>query len=30
VLQTSPIHEGLCTDPERALDALYREYILGA
>jgi hypothetical protein len=30
VLQTSPIHEGLCTHPERALDALYREYVLGA
>jgi hypothetical protein len=28
VLQTSPIHEGLCADPERALDALYREYVL--
>jgi len=30
VLQTSPIHEGLCTDPERALDRLYREYVLEA
>ena len=28
VLQTSPIHEGLCSDPERALDALYQEYVL--
>jgi hypothetical protein len=28
VLQTSPIHEGLCGDPERALEALYREYVL--
>lgn len=28
VLQTSPIHEGLCSDPGRALDALYREYVL--
>jgi hypothetical protein len=28
VLQTSPIHEGLCESPELALDALYREYVL--
>jgi hypothetical protein len=29
VLQTSPIHEGLCDDPVRALEELYREYIGG-
>jgi hypothetical protein len=28
VLQTSPIHEGLCEDPARALERLYREYVL--
>lgn len=27
VLQTSPIHEGLCDDPAQALDELYREYV---
>ena len=28
VLQTSPIHEGLCHDPARALDALFESYVL--
>jgi hypothetical protein len=28
VLQTSPIHEGLCDDPQHALESLYREYVL--
>jgi hypothetical protein len=28
VLQTSPIHEGLCDDPARALDALFESYVL--
>lgn len=27
VLQTSPIHEGLCDDPAQALDELYRDYV---
>ena len=27
VLQTSPIHEGLCDDPAQALDELYRNYV---
>ena len=27
VLQTSPIHEGLCDDPARALEELYRDYV---
>ena len=27
VLQTSPIHTGLCDDPGQALDRLYREYV---
>jgi hypothetical protein len=27
VLQTSPIHEGLCDDPARALDELFRSYV---
>ena len=27
VLQTSPIHEGLCDDPARALDALFESYV---
>ena len=27
VLQTSPIHEGLCDDPARALDALFQSYV---
>ena len=29
VLQTSPIHEGLCEDPGRALEELYRDYVGG-
>ena len=28
VLQTSPIHEGLCHDPAQALERLYHEYVL--
>ena len=28
VLQTSPIHEGLCDDPAHALDALYQDYVV--
>ena len=28
VLQTSPIHEGLSDDPARALEALYRTYVV--
>jgi len=27
VLQTSAIHEGLCDDPSRALDALFESYV---
>ena len=27
VLQTSPIHEGLCEDPARALEALFESYV---
>jgi hypothetical protein len=27
VLQTSPIHEGLCDDAARALDALFQSYV---
>jgi len=27
VLQTSPIHEGLCDDPARALDGLFDSYV---
>jgi hypothetical protein len=27
VFQTSPIHEGLCDDPARALDALFESYV---
>jgi hypothetical protein len=27
VLQTSPIHEGLCDDPAQALERLYRDYV---
>ena len=30
VLQTSPIHEGVSDDPERALEALFRGYVLDA
>lgn len=29
VLQTSPIHEGLCDDPRHALDKLFRAYVHG-
>jgi len=28
VLQTSPIHEGLCDDPARALEALFESYVI--
>ncbi|HEX2201729.1 MAG TPA: DUF3037 domain-containing protein [Longimicrobium sp.] len=27
VLQSSPVHEGLCGDPEAVLDALYETYV---
>jgi len=27
VIQTSPIHEGVCFDPERELDVLFRTYV---
>jgi hypothetical protein len=27
VIQASPIHEGVCFDPERELDALFRTYV---
>ena len=27
VLQSSPVHEGICDDPRRALDALFEEYV---
>ena len=27
VIQSSPIHEGVCVDPERELDALFRAYV---
>jgi hypothetical protein len=27
VIQSSPIHEGVCSDPERELDALFRTYV---
>lgn len=27
VIQTSPVHEGVCVDPERELDALFRAYV---
>ena len=30
VLQTSPIHEGVADDPRRALEALFRAYVLDA
>ena len=29
VLQSSPVHSGLTEDPARALDELFREYVLG-
>jgi hypothetical protein len=28
VLQSSPVHAGLAEDPARALDQLFREYVL--
>ena len=27
VLQSSPVHEGICDDPRRALDTLFDEYV---
>lgn len=27
VLQSSPVHEGVCDDPKRALDELYESYV---
>ena len=27
VLQSSPVHEGICEDPRRALDTLFDEYV---
>jgi hypothetical protein len=27
VIQSSPVHEGLCDEPERALEALYEQYV---
>ena len=27
VLQSSPVHEGICDDPQRALDALFVDYV---
>lgn len=27
VLQSSPVHEGICDDPKRALDALFADYV---
>jgi hypothetical protein len=27
VLQSSPVHEGVCRDPEQELDALFRAYV---
>lgn len=27
VLQSSPVHEGVCDDPQRALDELYDSYV---
>jgi Protein of unknown function (DUF3037) len=27
VLQSSPVHEGICDDPQRALDRLFEEYV---
>ncbi|HSJ25023.1 MAG TPA: DUF3037 domain-containing protein [Longimicrobiales bacterium] len=29
VLQSSPVHSGLCADPARALDELFEELVLG-
>jgi DUF3037 family protein len=30
VIQTSPIHEGVCENPARALEALFRSYVTEA
>jgi hypothetical protein len=30
VLQSSPVHEGICDDPKRALDTLFEEYVTSA
>jgi hypothetical protein len=27
VIQSSPVHEGVCVDPEREIDALFRTYV---
>jgi Protein of unknown function (DUF3037) len=27
VLQSSPVHEGICDDPRRALDTLFEQYV---
>lgn len=27
VLQSSPVHEGICDDPRRALEALFEDYV---
>lgn len=27
VIQSSPVHEGVCVDPEKELDALFRTYV---
>ncbi|HEU4563267.1 MAG TPA: DUF3037 domain-containing protein [Gemmatimonadaceae bacterium] len=29
VIQSGPVHEGLCEDPARALDELYARYVAG-
>jgi hypothetical protein len=28
VIQSSPVHEGVCADPERELEALFKTYVL--
>ena len=30
VLQSSPVHEGICTDPAVEIDTLFRNYVLDA
>ena len=30
VLQSSPVHEGVCVDPEAELDALFRSYVISS
>lgn len=30
VLQSSPVHEGVCTDPAKEVDALFAMYVAGA